>query len=316
MQKQWLFITSLSARTWSTIGLVILLIASFGLLVLFPSHWARIGAVASLVVAIAVVGVAVARNLLMSPSNDRRWLREVSRLASAEFDGDAVTVHNVRNFRYRSTTDFDERWETRTYDLSQLQRAELFLSYWGSRAVAHTILGFAFADGRHLDVSVEVRRTVGDRYSPLRSLYKRFELVYVVADERDVIGVRACHRGEDVYLFPLRTTPEMARVLFVDVMERVNTLVSHPDFYRTVRGNCTTSLVRHFQVVAETPIRFSLNLLLNGFLPALIYDRGLLPRDAPLESVKQRYAVSAKARAVGDDANFSRTIREGLGSGT
>jgi hypothetical protein len=97
-------------------------------------------------------------------------------------------------------------------------------------------------------------------------------------------------------------------------MERVNSLVSRPEFYRTVRDNCTTSLVRHFQVVADTPIRFSLNLLLNGFLPALIYDRGLLPQDAPLEKVKQRYAISAKARAARDDAEFSHAIREGLGS--
>ena len=316
MRQQWLFIASLSAGTWSTVGLVLVLVASFGLLMLFPSSWVRIGAVASLVVGMAVVGLAVARELFMSPSNDRNWLSEVSRPASATFNGDVVTIHNVRDFRYRSATDFDERWETRSYDLSTLQRVELFVSYWGPRAVAHTILGFAFADGRHLAVSVEVRRTVGVHYSPLRSLYKRFEIVYVIADERDVIGVRARHRDEDVYLFPLRPTPEKVRVLFMDVMERVNTLATQPDFYRTVRGNCTTSLIRHFQVVAETPIRFSLNLLLNGFLPALIYDRGLLPRDAPLESVKQRYAVSAKARAVGDDANFSRTIREGLGSGT
>jgi len=279
---------------------------------LFPSPWARVGAV----VVLALVGFAVAREVLTSPSNDRNWLSDVARLASVEFDGDLVTIHNVRNFHYRSATDFDERWETRTYDLSKLQRAELFLSYWGPRAVAHTILGFAFADGQHLAVSVEVRRTAGERYSTVRSLYKRFEIVYVIADERDVIGVRTCHRRQDVYLFPLRPTPEKVRALFIDVMERVNTLVSQPDFYRTVRGNCTTSLVRHFQVVAETPIRFSLKLVLNGFLPALIYDRGLLPQDAPLENVKQRYAVSAKARAVKDDADFSRAIREGLGSVT
>lgn len=313
MPKQWLFITSLSARTWSIVGLVLVLFASFGLLVMFAPSWARFGAVASLVVGLVVVGGAVGRELCTSPSNEREWLTEVSRLASAEFDGDIVTIHNVRDFRYRSATDFDERWDTRTYDLSKLERAELFLSYWGPRAVAHTILGFAFDDGRHLAVSVEVRRTAGEHYSTLRSLYTRFEIVYVVADERDVIGVRACHRDEDVYLFPLRATPDKVRILFVDVMERVNSLVTRPDFYRTVRGNCTTSLVRHFQVVAETPIRFSLNLLFNGFLPALIYDRGLLPHDAPLETVKRRYAVSAKARAAGGDTDFSRAIREGLG---
>jgi hypothetical protein len=156
---------------------------------------------------------------------------------------------------------------------------------------------------------VEVRRSVDREFTPARSLLSRFEIVYIMADERDVIAVRARQRNEDVFLFPLRLGPERVRVLLVDILKRLNELAVAPDYYRTVRGNCTTSLVRHFQTVADEPIQFSLRLVLNGFLPALIHDRGLLAQSGPIDQIKDRHAVSAIARAAPDDAGFSRAIR-------
>ena len=143
--------------------------------------------------------------LSIAPSNDREWLAEVARVPAVTFDGDLVTIRNVRNFHYRSETDFDEIWETRSYDLSQLRGIDMYLSYWGSPMIAHTIASWEFADGQHLAVSIETRKEVGEEYSAVLGFFRQFELYYVVADERDVIGVRTNHRGEDVYLYRMKT---------------------------------------------------------------------------------------------------------------
>jgi hypothetical protein len=141
----------------------------------------------------------------IEPSNDREWLVDVARPPSATFDGDLVTISNVRNFHYRSETDFDENWETRTYDLSQIRGLDIYLSYWGSPMIAHTIMSWDFADGQHLAVSIETRKEVGEEYSAILGFFRQFELYYVAADERDLIGLRTNHRGEDVYLYRMTT---------------------------------------------------------------------------------------------------------------
>jgi hypothetical protein len=114
---------------------------------------------------------------------------------------------------------------------------------------------------------------------------------------------------EDTYLFPLDRPPARVRDLLLDILQRVNSLAQRPDHYRTIRDNCMTSLVGHMNRVSETPIPFSFKLLLNGYLPELAYERGQLPQDAPLEVVKQRYAISAVARGSAVDAGFSQRIR-------
>jgi hypothetical protein len=165
---------------------------------------------ASLVVAIAY--------FLVRPSNDRAWLPDVAVTPRIDFDGDRVTVHGVRNFRYRSETDFDARWEDRSYDLSKLRTLDLGMSYWGPVDYCHTFVSFGFEGGEELAVSVETRKEIGEEYSTWAGFFRRFELIYVFADERDVIGVRTNHRGEHVYLYRIRADPERLRELFLSYL--------------------------------------------------------------------------------------------------
>ncbi len=83
----------------------------------------------------------------LSPSNDRDWQRDVTKLATATIDGDHVTIYNVRNFEYRSSEDYTERWETRTYDLSRIVGVDIYFFFWGSPWIAHTIMSWNFEDG-------------------------------------------------------------------------------------------------------------------------------------------------------------------------
>ncbi len=250
---------------------------------------------------------------LIPASNDRQWQPDVARTAFAQFEGDLVTVHNVRNFRYRSIDDYDGAWETWSYDLSRLRTLDFLFSYWGPTNIAHTMLNFGFEDGRYLCVSVEVRKEVGETYAPVRSFFKHFELIYVLADERDLVALRTNHRREDVYLFPRPFTPDQIRALLEDILARVNRLHKRPEYYGTIRDNCTTSLIGHINKVRDEPVKMSLSVLMNGWLPRLAYEQGTIPADAPFEEVMQRFAISERRRDYGDGAEYSRHIRDGVG---
>ena len=328
--------TTLRILGWSIVAVVVVILAVFGTLFLYfsnlPWAWARLVLAVAFVAAtiglfvflkprwkataafFALYALLVVWYVLIPASNDRAWQPDVAQTPSAEIDGDTLTVHNVRDFRYRSVEDYDVNWETRTYDLSTLQSLDYFFSYWGSTTIAHTMLSFGFADGRYLCISVETRKEIGETYAPIRSFFKQFELVYILGDERDLVALRTNHRREDVYLFPTREDPARIRALLLDILERANSLARRPEYYRTIRDNCTTSLLGHIDRVADEPTPFSLALILNGYMPEQAYQRGRFESDAPFAEVKQQYAISARAQALPSLDDFSRQIRAGLGA--
>ncbi len=249
--------------------------------------------------------------LAISPSNDRNWLPDVSRLPRARFDGDLVTISNVRDFHYRSEFDYDEHWEDRTYDLSQIRGVDMFLIYWGSPWIAHTIASWDFADGSHLAISIETRKEKGEEYSAVLGFFRQFELYYVVADERDLIGLRAAYRGEEVYLYHLKTPPAVARAILVDYLEEVNRLAEKPKWYNALTNNCTTTIRHHAQHVAPAN-PFDWRILVNGLIDQLGYDRGQIDTSLPFEELRRRSDVTEAAREAIDQPDFSARIRAGL----
>ena len=245
------------------------------------------------------------------PSNDRDWLPDVARPPVAEFDGDRVTVRNIRNFDYRSETDYDERWEERTYDLSKLEAVDLYLSYWSSPSIAHTIVSWEFADSLPLAISIETRKEKGETYSSVRGFFREYELYYVVADERDLVGLRTNHRGERVFLYRIRMPLETARALLVDYLEEANRLAEHPRWYNALTHNCTTAIRKHLQhIAANNP--FDWRIVVNGYLDELMYERGTIDTSRPFEEMKRLSDITERARAAEDDPAFSAKIRVGI----
>ncbi len=223
--------------------------------------------------------------LSLEPSNDRDWLRDVAYPPHARIEGDLVTISNVRNFDYRADEDYTERWEERSYDLSKLVGADMFFSYWGSPHIAHTIASWEFEDGQHLAISIETRKEQGEAYSATLGFFRQFELYYVVGDERDLIGVRAAHRGEEVYLYRLTMPVPVARALLRDYLESINRLANEAAWYNALTYNCTTTIRRHVQhVMADNP--FDWRILVNGHLPELLYARRRLDRSLPFEGAQ------------------------------
>ncbi len=245
------------------------------------------------------------------PSNTRDWTPDVARTARATFDGNHVTIQNVRNFNYRSENDYDQRWETRTYDLDRIQGVDLFLSFWGPTEIAHTIVSWDFDDGQHLAISIETRKEKGESYSALRGFFRQYELYYVVADERDLVGLRTNYRGEQVYLYRIRVPPAQARALLIDYLDEVNSLADHPEWYNALTQNCTTTIRGHTQHIGAAG-SFDWRLLANGHLDELIYERGQIDNSLPFADLKLRSNITDKAKAADDSPDFSAKIRQGL----
>ncbi len=244
-------------------------------------------------------------------SNDRDWLPDVARSPRAVVEGDIVTISNLRNFEYRTEHDFSERWEERSYDLRELRGVDMFLSYWGSPMIAHTIASWDFGPGRHLAISIETRKERGEAYSAVLGFFRQYELHYVVADERDVVGVRTNHRGEDVFLYRLTTSPETARAILVDYLEEANSIADHPSWYNALTHNCTTTIRRHVQHVAPgNP--WSWKILVNGYIDELGYERGQIDTSLPFEELRARSNITEAARSAAGDLRFSERIRESL----
>lgn len=247
----------------------------------------------------------------LDPSMHRDWTADVARTPTITRSGDLVTVTDLRDFHYRTETDFDVRWETRTYDLSKLTGVDMYFSFWGPTHYAHTITSWEFSDGRHLAISVETRKERGETYSALAGFFRRYELHYVAADERDVIGLRARHRGETVRLYRLRSTPQGARELLLDYAGAMNALARRPAWYNALTTNCTTVVFRHLRAIGAHDA-MDWRVLANGHLDALGYELGAVDTTLPLPALRAASDITERARRAADAPDFSARIRVGL----
>jgi len=291
----------------TALAVVFVFVSLVTLLAIFFGRWrARV-----LTVYCALFAAVVIWFFNIAPSNERNWQAEVAKLPRAKIAGDLVTVSNIRNFSYRSETDFTPAYYTRTYDLAKLDSVDLFAVYWMGPAIAHTIVSFGFEGGDHLAISVEARKEIGEGYSTIKGFFRQYELFYVVADERDVIRLRTNYRinpPEQVYRFSLRGPPELGRRFFLDYMQTINDLHDHPRWYNTLLANCTNVIWLHAQVNPER-IPFSWKILASGYVPEYLYETGRLDTSVPFATLMQRGHVNPLAQAVDDSADFSAAIR-------
>jgi len=275
------------------------------------SRFGRILKRCTVFAAIALIAVALVFALIR-PSNERDWAPEHARLPRAEFDGDLVRVHDVRDFRQAPDGSVARRYADRIYDLGRLETLWYALAVFdgeGWRGPAHGFFSFGFAGGECVAISVEARKEVGETYSWWRGLFRKYELIYVVGDERDLLLTRAVHRPDVVYLFPVAATPEKIRELFVDMLARANALRETPEFYNTLTDNCTSRLRDHVNAIAPGRIPPSWKTALPGYSDELMESLGLLNSALPLEEARRRYMINDRARRHANAADFSQAIR-------
>ncbi len=249
----------------------------------------------------------------IAPSNDREWQEDVALLPYATQQDNLVTVHNIRNFHYRSETDYTPAYYDKTFDLDKLEGVDVISVYWMGPAVAHVFLSFSFAGDEHLAVSIETRKEKGENYSTLKGFFRQYELYYVVADERDVIGLRTNYRFdpvEDVYVYPMSGTVEDARRLFLTYIEKINGLTERPEFYNTLTTNCTTTIWLNAQVNIDH-IPMSWKILVSGYVPEYLYENGRLhAQELTFPQLRERVHVNKRALESGIVDDFSYRIRK------
>jgi hypothetical protein len=248
----------------------------------------------------------------IEPSNQRDWQTEVAVLPYATRDGDLVTLHDIRNFAYRTEQDFVPRYYDRTFDLRALDAVDLIAVYWAGDAIAHIMVSFGFA-GEQVAFSIETRKEKGEAYSSLAGFFRQYELIYVVGDERDLIRVRTNYRQPEelVYLYRTRASPDTARLLFLQYVEKINQLNEAPEFYNTLTTNCTTDVWMLVRALAgRLPLDW--RVLLSGYFPSYAYDLGSLDARLPFADLKTASLVNERAHAADHDPAFSARIREGL----
>ena len=253
------------------------------------------------------------------PSHDRNWIPELAKLPSIARQGEAITVSNLRDFRWRTEEDYDQRWETRRYNLAAVTGADAFLTYWSGETIAHLMISFTFSDSVPLTISIEVRREKGEDWSALAGFFRSYEMAYVAADERDIVGLRTHARREDARLFRLSMSATQARDLLLAYTADINDLAAKPRWYNTLTTNCTT-VVYHLVASVAPGWRFSLPLdprvLLSGYLPGYLQQIGAIRQDVPLEELVRAARISDHARTLSlDDPQFSAKIREGVPTG-
>jgi len=245
------------------------------------------------------------------PSNDRDWKPEQAVLPYAEINNSRYLLRNIRDCQWLSPNDFVIQHVDREIDLSQIQSVDFVMVPFGKTlALAHTMLSFGLDDGTYLGISVEVREEKGEAYNPILGLAPNFELMYVMAEERDLIRLRTDHYDSDVYVYPTVASPEQARELFADMVKRMNGLVFQPEFYQLLTNNCTTNIKDHVNKISPQRIRENAwQVLLPGFSAEYAYQIGLLDNRIPYEDLESIAYVSHLANQDLNSREFSQAIR-------
>jgi len=260
-----------------------------------------------------LVGVMLVRAIwgFNSPSNDRDWVDFAGPLATATFQGDIVRIDNVRNAIWNSDDDYQLRWEERDYDLREIQSVDfLVVPFALGRALAHVFVSFGFTNGEHVAISVEIRKEKKEDYSPLRGMFRHYEIAYIVGDERDLIGLRANVWKEPVHLYPTKATPAQARAMFVSMLERANDLSARPRFYNTLLHNCTTSVLDHANALREDKVSaWNWRIVLPGYSDGLAKELDLLDFEGSLEDARERFLINDRADPLADGREWSQRIR-------
>jgi hypothetical protein len=263
---------------------------------------------------VGVFLVVLAYFVSIPPKMDRDWQREVAVLPRAVVDGDKARITGFRNFEYRNRDDFTEHYEEREVSLDHLTSVDLYISYWTLGPVGHTFVSFNFDNSPPVCISIETRPEVGEGYAPIASIFKQFELIYVVGDERDLVHVRTNHRDEEVFLYKMKSSPDAARRLFLIYMDRINELAEKPEWYHLLKQNCTLNIVR-YKNAAGRKGSFDFRHLLNGWIDRYLYETGMVDTSMPFEEVRKRSHISEVAKSVDvslSAGEYSRLIRRHL----
>lgn len=245
---------------------------------------------------------------------DREWSPEVSKTLSFEQQGDIVTLHNVRNFNWRTEEDYDQHWETRTFNLNDLSGVNIITSYWMGPQIAHTLVSFDFKNSAPITFSIEIRKEKNEAFSALGGFFRKFELSLITADEKDIIYTRSNVRGEQVYFFPIAMPKPEMRALFEEYLKKSVDLEKQAKWYNTLTSNCTTLVFDMVQSISNNNLPMDYRLLASGYLPNYLYDLNALNHNWSMKKWYEKAHVNPKVQTRDEITSemYSEIIRDQL----
>jgi len=247
------------------------------------------------------------------PKHNKNWSLEQSRLPSVKFSEDKILIENIRNCVYRSEVDFDLYYYNESYDVRTIKSVDLVLQPFKKLPLmAHLFLSFGFEDGRYLSVSVEARRQKKDKFSPFKALFKNFELIYVIADEKDIMKFKPLYRNERSYVYPLKISDDKIKNIFLDILERVNKTKENPEFYNTLTNSCVTNIFKHMKNAGEIKVPRSWKFLFPSTLDRLLYDIDLIKTNLSFDKLRENNLINKKADKYKEAEDYSQKIRENI----
>lgn len=259
--------------------------------------------------------VAILIYFSMEPSNDRLWYDEMVYHINYQKNDNNITINNVRNFNWHDDGSYDIHWQSRTYDIDKLATMDFIVSIWDNENIAHTMLSFGFSDGQYLTLSVETRKEIDESFSSLGGFFRKYELIFIAADEKDIIYTRSNVRKEDVYIYPIKYDKAKMQALLLNYLQTGESLNERPRWYHTILSNCTTviyDLVRDIDIV---PLDY--RLLASGRLPTYLYEYRLIDNNYSMSKWRQMAYINPKVNDYNDfnpitSQEYSRAIRQNL----
>lgn len=248
--------------------------------------------------------------ILKKPTHNRNWSEDQKVLPSCSIKENLISIYNIRNFKYESDIKHSPSYYNKTYNLDKITSTDfIYVPFSDFPGAAHTFLSFGFENNEYLAISIEIRKKKGDKFSALKGLFNYYEIMYVVADEKDIIKLRTDIRNEKVYIFPTKVNQKDMKALFLDIMKRINKLNNKAEFYNTLFNNCAIGIVKHINSISHKKIPFNYKIMLPGYSDKLAYEQGLINSDKSLEESKELFLINEKAAKFNNSENFSQKIR-------
>ena len=244
------------------------------------------------------------------PSNGREWAVGYAVMPYGEIEGDVVSIYNIRNFTWISEDEALVSYFNESFNLSSMDKGYFLVETWMELdAVAHIMFSFEYGNGSYFVVSVESRKEKGEKYSSVLGFFNKYELIYVIGSESDLLPLRTYHRGNTLYMYPINATPEDVQKLFVDILERVNSLYDEPEWYHAVTSSCTTNLIDHAERMSPR-IKAGRARYFPGYSDKVAYELGLIDTELPYEQIRTHFNVTSVSAKVRNYPDFSKRIRE------
>ncbi len=273
-------------------------------------RWVRMGVLSLVLVAVVLATIVI---IVRTPSHDRDWEVGQEKLPHIVFEGDRFTIENLRDFTWTGPFEAEKNYTTDSFDLREMKSVDVIISHFAEfEGLAHIFLSFGFEDGRHVSISLESRREKGEKFSPFWGLLDQFEMMYVVATDRDLIGLRTGHRNERVYIYPTIATPQKTRELFVRLSENINAIYDEPIMYNTLLHNCTNEITRKVETMTTLDFPMTYKSILPGYFDEVLYEVGVIDTSKSFEELRRASRVN-NALVNEEDKNFAVHVREMVG---